>query len=219
MEPKSHPFPVIKSPLFSSDISDKSTQSSANLKPSVEQEQMDLDTDEYVEANVIKSIRLIPSHRKERKLTKKSFKQELEKLGANARQLLDLNPTKLSPSRGPSPDREADDKVMLPFQRRARSNSPVREDLDLTKRQQICLFPQQGPVKASKPVGKKLTLVNQFEGVHCREEEELEADDELRTLKEEYSKLLSETITTQSTSDTMKETPKVHGKKSKITFL
>jgi len=214
MEPRSPPFPNIKSPLFASDISDKSTQSSTNLKPSVEPDQEDLDTDEYVEANVIRSIHLVPSRRKERKLTKKSFKQELEKLGVNAKQLMDFNPTKLSPSRGLSPDREGDDKVLLPFQRRARSNSPVRQDLDLTKRQHISLFPGQGPVKASKPVVQKLTLVEQFEGM----QEEME-DEELRTLKEEYSRLLDEAVSSQAEVEVKIETVKVPGKKSKITFL
>lgn len=213
MEPRSPPFPNIKSPLFASDISDKSTQSSTNLKPSVEPDQEDLDTDEYVEANVIRSIHLVPSRRKERKLTKKSFKQELEKLGVNAKQLMDFNPTKLSPSRGLSPDREGDDKVLLPFQRRARSNSPVRQDLDLTKRQHISLFPGQGPVKASKPVVQKLTLVEQFEGM-----QEME-DEELRTLKEEYSRLLDEAVSSQAEVEVKIETVKVPGKKSKITFL
>lgn len=217
MEPRGPPFPNTKSPLFPSDLSDKSTQSSANLKPSVEPDQEDLDTDEYVEANVIKSIHLVPSRRKERKLTKKSFKQELEKLGVNAQQLMDFNPTKLSPSRGYSPEREGDEKVLLPFQRRARSNSPVRQDLDLTKRQHISLFPGQGPVKASKPVLKKLTLVDQFEGV--QEEIEGEQDEELRSLKEEYSRLLDQAVNSQAEVETKRETPKVHGKKSKITFL
>jgi hypothetical protein len=215
MEPISPPFPNTKSPLFPSDISDKSTQSSANLKPSAEPEQEDLDTDEFVEANVIRSIHLVPSRRKERKLMKKSFKQELEKLGVNAKQLLDLNPTKLSPSRGQSPERDGDDKVMLPFQRRARSNSPVRQDLDLTKRHHISLFPLQGPVKASKPVVKKLTLMDQFEGVPNETEED--QDEELRTLKEEYSKLLDEAVCSQA--EMKKETPKIPAKKSKITFL
>ena len=163
----------------------KSTASTANGRVSINPED-EQDTDESVEARIVRGSVFRPSERKERgrvSLHKKSFKQELEKLGMKANQILEKNPNKLSTSRGPSPERENDDKLLLPFQRRARSNSPIREELDLTKKFPISLFPVQGPVKASKPVVKKTAVVDAFSGIvdeddqspGLNEDEELEA--------------------------------------------
>ena len=237
MEPRTfHILPPAHRPdgysfKLTSELSDdlKSTQSTAHLKQSGEPED-ECDTDESVEANVIRSIKLCPSRRKAVKpdLLKKSFKQELEKLGATAKQLLDKNPTKLSPSRTQSPERDSDEKVLLPFQRRARSNSPVREDLNMTKRQNFALFPAQGPVKANKPVVKKVGNADLFSGFQPESsgaDAVVDDDDELETLKREYSKLLDFAMTSQSSEEnapieeSKKDVPKASSKKSKITFM
>lgn len=208
-----------------SSVEAKSTASTANGRPSVNPED-EQDTDESVEARVVRGCIIRPSERSQRgrvSLHKKSFKQELERLGMKANQILEKNPNKLCTSRGPSPEREPDEKLLLPFQRRARSNSPIREELDLTKKMPLNLFPFQGPVKANKPVGKKTGVVDAFSGIMDEEERSslTNEDDELEVLKLEYSRLLDQTA-----SSVPKEEPKSEDsskaskvRKSKITFM
>lgn len=208
-----------------SSLEAKSTASTANGRPSVNPED-EQDTDESVEARVVRGCAFRPSERSQRgrvSLHKKSFKQELEKLGLKANQILDKNPNKLGTSRGPSPERDPDEKLLLPFQRRARSNSPIREELDLTKKNLVNLFPFQGPVKANKPVGKKTAVVDAFSGIVDEDEHSPvpNEDEELEVLKLEYSRLLD-----QTTSANSKEEPKAEeatkgskARRSKITFL
>jgi len=208
-----------------SSLEAKSTASTANGRPSVNPED-EQDTDESVEARAVRGCVFRPSERSQRgrvSLHKKSFKQELEKLGSKANQILDKNPNKLGTSRGPSPDREPDEKLLLPFQRRARSNSPIRDELDLTKKTPVNLFPFQGPVKANKPVGKKTATVDAFSGIVDEDEHSPvpNEDDELEVLKLEYSRLLDQTA-----GATVREDPKVDdppkptkARRSKITFL
>ena len=205
----------------------RSTQCSLNVRPSIEPD--DMDTDESVEANLIRRSQLCASRRKDLHpdLIKKSFRQELEKLGPSAMQLLEKNPTKLCTSRTQSPEPESEEKSLLPFQRRARSNSPLRDDLNLNKRPIFSLFPSQGPVKASKPVVKKLSVES-----HAFESSELFScgDDPLDLLTEEYSKLLDLTMAASPTSppsayEEAKREPDFPAprsaptKKSKITFM
>ena len=202
----------------------KSTASTANGRTSLNPED-EQDTDESVEAGVVRGSVLRPSERSQRgriSLHKKSFKQELEKLGSKANQILDKNPTKLTTSRGPSPEPERDDRMLLPFQRRARSNSPIREELNLTKKTPVNLFSYQGgPVKANKPVGKKTALVDAFTGVLGEERESLQnEDEELEILKLEYARLLDQTTSGNKEERKAEEGNKC-GKvrKSKITFM
>lgn len=203
----------------------KSTASTANGRTSLNPED-EQDTDESVEAGVVRGSVFRPSERSQRgriSLHKKSFKQELEKLGSKANQILDKNPTKLTTSRGPSPEPEREDRMLLPFQRRARSNSPIREELNLTKKASVNLFSYQGgPVKANKPVGKKTAVVDAFTGVSGEEERESlqNEDEELEILKLEYARLLDQTASGNKEEVKAEEGNKC-GKvrKSKITFM
>jgi len=201
----------------------KSTASTANGRPSANPED-EQDTDESVEARVVRGSILHPSERSLRgrvSLHKKSFKQELEKLGCKANQILDKNPNKVITSRGPSPEREREEKVWLPFQRRARSNSPIREELNLTKKSPANLFSCQGPVKANKPVGKKSAVPDAFAGVLDEEERisSLNEDEELETLKLEYSRLLEQTACGKEETKAEEAGKQGKGRKSKITFM
>jgi len=185
-----------------SDLSERSTQFS--LRPSIEADS--LDTDESVEPRVIRRSQLLASRSKPSPpdLLKKSFRQELERLGNL--QIPEKNPNK---SRAPSPELD-EDKSWLPFQRRARSNSPVRDDLNLTNRPSIVLFPSQGPVKASKPVAKRLGSEPYTGGESSGPDLSLE-DEELGALQAEYSKLLEKTWAPPPTHS--------RPKRSKITFM
>ena len=183
-----------------SDLSEHSTQFS--LRPSIEADS--LDTDEYVEPRIIHRSQLLASRSKASPpdLLKKSFRQELERLGKL--QIPEKNPNK-SRAQSPEPD---EDKSQFPFQRRARSNSPVRDDLNLNNRPSIEFFPSQGPVKASKPVAKRL-YSEPYTGCESSSPDINQEDGELEALQAEYSKLLEQS----------QPEPQSRPKKSKITFM
>lgn len=185
-----------------SDSSEHSTQFS--LRQSIEVDS--LDTDEYVEPRIIHRSQLLASRSKASPpdLLKKSFRQELERLGKL--QIPEKNPNK---SRAQSPELD-EDKSPFPFQRRARSNSPVRDDLNLSNRPSIEFFPSQGPVKASKPVAKRL-YSEPYTGCESSSPDINQEDGGLEALQAEYSKLLEQSVAQPE--------PQSRPKKSKITFM
>jgi hypothetical protein len=125
------------------------------------------------------------SDRKESESTKRyeklksSFKKELQKLGVSAKLIPEKNPLKESQSRNSSPS------TGLPFQRRARSSSPPKEDLKVVDKKN--LFAPRSPVIGSH----KMKFREDFSGL-CKDSGNfiVEEDEDLRRLKEDYRKML-----------------------------
>ena len=122
-----------------------------------------------------------------------TFKQELEKLGVEAMQLLPRNPSKdlcgLTDVKG------------LPFQRRARSQSPPRESLRPV--------PETQPPAIPRPVQVKFQL-DDFSGLLYPETHETpDIDDDLEKMKRDYLALLEQVdcnlSTKNASSSDMKE--------------
>jgi hypothetical protein len=113
---------------------------------------------------------------------KNSFHQELEKMGVSAKLIPDKNPLKQMNSRNNSPSTTG-----LPFQRRCRSNSPVNKDLQVVETLPVFFFPPRSPVVGSH----KMKFREDFTGL-CKNSGhfEVEEDDDLKNLKEEYRKML-----------------------------
>jgi len=153
---------------------DKSTASSL-IESSSPGSEGELDTEEAATALPVPGSHFRPSLLQPI-LHRKRFKQELEKLGWQADLLLDKNPNKV-----PTEPSTEEDMALLPYQRRARSNSPHREELDLTKKVPIDFFPSQGPVKAMKPVCRQAAPIDLL-------------DEEMERLKLEYERLLDATV-------------------------
>lgn len=112
---------------------------------------------------------------------KSSFKQELQKLGVSAKLIPEKNHLKESLSKNNSP------RNGLPFQRRARSSSPPKEELKVANRKSIVMFAPRSPV-----VGlHKMKFREDFTGL-CRDSGNyaVEEDEDLKKLKEEYRKML-----------------------------
>jgi hypothetical protein len=121
---------------------------------------------------------------KEQKI-KSSFNQELQKLGVPAKLIPEKNPLKGLNGRNESPSVGV--ATGLPFQRRARSNSPLRESLKIQGKNSNCLFAPRSPVMGSH----KMKFKEDFTGL-CRESGNcsIEEDEDLRRLKEEYRRML-----------------------------
>ena len=115
---------------------------------------------------------------------KSSFKQELQKLGISANLIPEKNPLKPNSIRINSPDLFK--QTGLPFQRRARSSSPPKENLKVFCNKNN-LFPPRSPVIVSH----KIKFKEDFTGL-CKDSlnSKFEEDDDLRLLKEQYRKLL-----------------------------
>lgn len=172
--------------------SDWQSTASSLMEPSSPSSGEASDTDEVVTTLSIPDSHFHPSA-PQRSLHKKRFKQELEKLGWQADLLLDKNPNKMITE--PSTEEDA---ALFPYQRRARSSSPHREELDLTKKVPIDFFPSQGPVKALKPVCRKVANIELL-------------DEEMERLKLEYERLLDDAVSL---------TPqKLVSRRAKITFM
>ena len=141
----------------------------------------------------ISSESYISTSASDRKETKKSpqstnsntsFYQELQNLGISAKYIPEKNPLKLVNFNKLS---EKERETGLPFQRRARSSSPPRENLKIVERKNSNLFSPRSPIVLSH----KLKFKEDFTGL-CRNSgySEVEEDDDLKLLKEEYRKLL-----------------------------
>ncbi|OMJ69166.1 hypothetical protein SteCoe_33184 [Stentor coeruleus] len=115
---------------------------------------------------------------------KSSFTQELRKLGISAKSIPEKNPLKLNSQREES---ICNNQTGLPFQRRARSSSPPRENLKVGEKQHNYLFAPRSPVVVSHKIKSK----EDFTGI-CRESGffHMDDDEDLKNLKEEYWKLL-----------------------------
>lgn len=126
---------------------------------------------------------------------KTSFAQELQKLGVSAKAIPEKNPLKDLPSRNNSPDAR---QTGLPFQRRARSSSPQRDSLKVLQRKNSNLFSPRSPVMLSH----KLKFKEDFTGL-CRDSGvyEVEEDEDLKKLKEEYRKLLEDATDVNNAED------------------
>ena len=120
------------------------------------------------------------SNKKFEKL-KSSFKKELQKLGVTAKLIPEINPLKEAQSRNNSPH------TGLPFQRRARSSSPPKEDLKVVDRKNSNLFSPRSPVIGSH----KMKFKEDFSGIG-RDSGNfvVEEDEDLKKLKEEYRRML-----------------------------
>lgn len=124
---------------------------------------------------------------------KSSFNQVLEKIGASAKLIPDLNPAKLSVN---SPKNVI--KVGLPFQRRARSSSPFKENLNFSGNVKIMHSPRSPVV-----VSHKIKFKEDFTGL-CRESGNFlfEEDEDLKNLKEAYYRQLEEANILKYVEDT-----------------
>ncbi|OMJ70580.1 hypothetical protein SteCoe_31416 [Stentor coeruleus] len=113
-----------------------------------------------------------------------SFVQELQKLGPSAKTILEKNPLKDNEKR---PDSPVVNNLGLPFQRRARSSSPPKENLKIIERHNNYMFAPRSPVVVSHKIKFKedFTGLNRDSGHFC-----IEDDEDLKNLKEEYWKLL-----------------------------
>lgn len=112
---------------------------------------------------------------------KLSFKHELQKLGVSAKLIPEKNPLKEAKDPNKSPT------TGLPFQRRCRSNSPPKEELKMTEKNNGVLFAPRSPVVGSH----KMNLKEDFSGF-CKDTRYslVEEDEDLRKLKEEYRRML-----------------------------
>lgn len=126
-----------------------------------------------------------------------TFKQELENLGAEAHLIIPRNPSKdlcgLSDIKG------------LPFQRRARSQSPPRASLR----------PVAEPLVIPRPVQVK-SRVDDFSGLLAgSSKEEEEVDEDLERMKRDYLALLDQVDGSLSTKNT---SPKEEAEESEDTL-
>lgn len=126
-----------------------------------------------------------------------TFKQELEKLGADALQIIPRNPSKdlcgLSDIKG------------LPFQRRARSHSPPRASLR----------PMTEPLVIPRPV-QAINRTDDFSGLlDASAKDELDVDEDLERMKRDYLALLDQVDANLSTKNT---SPKEEGGESEETL-
>jgi hypothetical protein len=125
---------------------------------------------------------------------KSSFNQELQKLGVSAKSIPDKNPLKIIRVKVNQPEIA----VGLPFQRRARSSSPPRDNLRVVERHSSNFFSPRSPIVLSH----KIKFKEDFTGL-CRESGyfKVEEDDDLKYLKEQYQRLIEETPQTLAGND------------------
>jgi len=115
------------------------------------------------------------------KTLESSFRKELKKINPSLKGIMEKNPAKTKRSCRNSPETSPKG---LPYRRRARSNSPIRESLKVLDRRNFAIFPQKGPVVAR---------VNELVGLEVSEiSEHFEEDEDLKTIKEQYCKLLEQ---------------------------
>lgn len=115
---------------------------------------------------------------------KSSFTQELRKLGISAKSIPEKNPLKVNSQREES---IGNNQTGLPFQRRARSSSPPRDNLKVGEKQHNYLFAPRSPVVVSHKIKSKedFTGICKESGFFCMDD-----DEDLKNLKEEYWRLL-----------------------------
>lgn len=127
---------------------------------------------------------------------KSSFVEEFERLGVNAKGILEKNPLKFGDGEGKA--RFGDIKSGLPFQRRARSSSPPRDNLRVVERSNNHLFAPRSPVVVSHKLKSKNNYSELSSGTRYFF---IEEDEDLKNLKEEYRKLLENVSHTYSSED------------------
>jgi hypothetical protein len=125
-----------------------------------------------------------------------TFKQELAKLGTNGQQLMDINPNKSNRSRANSPESSVvADERGLPFQRRARSFSPPKDNIQLAKN--LNLFPV-GPVAPTKFLSKPPRVEKESVKKLCedllasKEWVDCDSDEDLKVIKADYCRMLQQ---------------------------
>ncbi|OMJ80125.1 hypothetical protein SteCoe_19666 [Stentor coeruleus] len=124
---------------------------------------------------------------------KSSFLEEFEKLGVNAKGILEKNPLKFGDVEGKA--RFGNGKSGLPFQRRARSSSPPKDNLRVIERSNNHLFAPRSPVVVSHKLKFKNSFSELSNGTRYFF---IEEDEDLKNLKEEYRKLLENASHTYS---------------------
>ena len=151
-------------------------------------------SDRYVPTSASDRKESIPSPKSQKH--KSSFTQELQKLGISAKSIPEKNPLKMTPLRNESPDIGI--QTGLPFQRRARSSSPHRDSLKIQEKKHSNMFSPRSPVVLSH----KLKFKEDFTGL-CRDSgfNEVEEDEDLKILKEEYRKLLEGAVSNKHDDD------------------
>ena len=119
-----------------------------------------------------------------------SFKHELAKLGPTLKVILDKNPAKNGQTPYPSPNCTISDDKGLPFQRRARSLSPIRESLNLGIKKDHLLFAVNSPVAPTQHF-KSRKVFDDFMNI-SRHSYSSEDDDDLKYAKESYCRMLED---------------------------
>lgn len=112
-----------------------------------------------------------------------SFQKEFNKASPTFKFIYEKNPIK---SRNPSPISFACQRG-LPFRRRCRSSSPPKDGFAVTNKQ-AQLFPQNRPVVAQRD--HKFSALDGLSALAL--EKECEEDEDLRTIKEQYCRMLQD---------------------------